>query len=95
MFWNGSTAMEGLSGTANAGTGLSSFAGFTAAAGFAAAPSPTCKRIDADRLNDILELLVAEIADREIEPGAHLPVGVLRQADRARLRRSPPISLRY
>jgi hypothetical protein len=42
MFWNGNTAMEGLSGRANAGAGRSSFAGFTAADGFAAAPSPTC-----------------------------------------------------
>ena len=31
------------------------------------------KRIDPDRLGDVLELGRAEIADREIEPPLHLP----------------------
>ena len=44
------------------------------------------KRIDADRLGDVLELGRAKIADREIEPTLDLPIGVLRQTDRPRLR---------
>jgi len=42
------------------------------------------ERIDADRLSDIFELGVAEIADAEIEPRLDLTVGVLRQANGAR-----------
>jgi hypothetical protein len=42
------------------------------------------ERIDPDRVGDVLELGRAEIADREIEPPLHLPVGVLGQTDRAR-----------
>ena len=41
------------------------------------------KRIDPDRLGDVLELGLAEIADRKIEPRFHLAIGVLGQADRA------------
>ena len=43
------------------------------------------KRIDPDRLGDVLELGLAEIADREIEPAFDLAIGVLGKADRARL----------
>ena len=43
------------------------------------------QRIDPDRLGDVLELGRAEIADREIEPPLHLPVGVLGETDRAGL----------
>ena len=43
------------------------------------------KRIDPDRLGDVLELGRAEIADREIEPLFHLPIGLLGEADRAGL----------
>ena len=43
------------------------------------------QRIDPDRVGDVLELRRAEVADREIEPPFDLPIGVLRQADRARL----------
>jgi hypothetical protein len=43
------------------------------------------KRIDPDRLGDVLELSLAEIADREIEPSLDLPVGLLREADPAGL----------
>ncbi|MBP2447283.1 hypothetical protein JOH51_004722 [Rhizobium leguminosarum] len=42
------------------------------------------ERIDADRLSDIFELGVAEIADGEIEPRLDLTVGVLGQANGAR-----------
>ena len=43
------------------------------------------ERIDPDRLGDVLELGRAEIGDREIEPPLDLPIGVLGEADRARL----------
>ena len=42
------------------------------------------QRIDPDRLGDVLEPGLAEIADRQIEPSLDLAIGVLRQADRAR-----------
>ncbi len=41
------------------------------------------QRIDPDRLGDVLELGVAEIADREVEPRLDLAIGVLGQADGA------------
>ena len=44
-----------------------------------------CKRIDPDRVSDVLELGQAEVADREIEPPLDLAIGVLRQTDRAGL----------
>ena len=43
------------------------------------------KRIDPDRLGDVLELGRAEIGDGEIEPPLDLPIGVLGETDRARL----------
>src|ERR1700722_12878004 len=43
------------------------------------------KRIDPDRLGDVLELLQAEIVYRKVEPPLHLAIGVLGQADRARV----------
>ena len=43
------------------------------------------ERIDPDRLGDVLELGWAEIGDREIEPSAHLAIGVLGKTDRAGL----------
>ena len=54
-------------------------------AGFASAGTPTSKRINPDRLGDVLELGRAEIDYREIEPPLDLPVGVLGKTDRARL----------
>ena len=53
------------------------------------------KRIDPDRLGDVLELGRAEIADREIEPTLDLTIGVLGQADRARVGRCPRSARRY
>ena len=41
------------------------------------------KRIDPDRLFDVLELSLAEIGDRHVEPAADLTIGVLGKADRA------------
>jgi hypothetical protein len=43
------------------------------------------EQLDPDRLGDVLELGRAEIADREIEPPLDLTIGVLGEADRARL----------
>jgi hypothetical protein len=43
------------------------------------------KRIDPHRVDDVLELFLAKIADQKIEPGAHLPIGVLGEANRAGL----------
>ncbi len=44
---------------------------------------PDRKRIHPHGFGNVLELSLAEIADREIEPRAHLAKGVLGQADRA------------
>ena len=44
------------------------------------------QRIDPDRPFDVLEFGLAEIGDIHIEPTAHLPIGVLGEADRAWLR---------
>ena len=43
------------------------------------------ERIGPDRLGDVLELGRAEVGDGQIEPPLHLAIGVLGQADRARL----------
>jgi hypothetical protein len=42
------------------------------------------QRISVDRLGDVLELGLAEIGDREIEPTLDLPVGLLGETDSAR-----------
>ena len=54
-------------------------------AGFACAGTPNSKRVDPNRLGDVLQLDLAEIADCEIEPAFDLAIGVLGKADRARL----------
>ena len=41
------------------------------------------QRVDPDRLGDVLELGLAEIADREIEPPLDLSVGILGKTNRA------------
>ena len=41
------------------------------------------QRIDPDRFGDVLELRGAQIGDSEIEPRLDLPIGLLREADRA------------
>jgi hypothetical protein len=43
------------------------------------------KQKDSNRLGNVLEWGLAEIADRKLEPRLDLPIGVLRQADRAGL----------
>ncbi len=49
------------------------------------APGRRLERINPDRLGDVLELVWAEIGDRQIEPPPHLAIGVLGETDRARL----------
>src|SRR5271165_3584790 len=41
------------------------------------------QRIDPDRPFDVLELGLAEIGDREIEPPLDLPIGLFGETDRA------------
>ena len=43
------------------------------------------KRIDPYRLDDVLELRRAEIADFEIEPCLYLPIGIFGKTDRSGL----------
>ena len=74
---NGRTTIERRGGA--------DFSGAGAGAGFACGGRADFKRIDPDRLGDVLELGRAEIGDREIEPPLDLPIGVLGQADRAGL----------
>ena len=74
---NGKTTIERRGGA--------DFSGAGAGAGFACGGLADFKRIDPDRLGDVLELGRAEIADREIEPPLDLPIGVLGEADRAGL----------
>ena len=40
------------------------------------------ERIDPQRFGDVLERLDAEVGDGELDPPAHLPIGVLRKRDR-------------
>ncbi len=44
------------------------------------------KRVDADRLGDVLELGRPKIADLELKPRLDLPIGVFGKTDRPRLR---------
>src|SRR5271166_2602549 len=47
------------------------------------------KRINLDRSFDVLELGRAEVGDRHVEPAAHLTIGVLGEANPARLAFQP------
>ena len=84
MFWNGRTAIEGLSGSASRCEDFSGGVVFGWRRGFAWRRLADFERISSDRLGDVLELGRAQIAHREIEPRFHLPIGVFRQTDRAR-----------
>jgi len=48
------------------------------------------QRINSDRIGDVLELGLAEIGHREIEPRFHLAIGVFGKTDRAALRSTMP-----
>ena len=74
---NGKTTIERRGGT--------DFQALRVGADFARAGWPTFERIDPDRFGDVLELDQAKVADREIETPFDLPIGVLGEADRARL----------
>ena len=75
---NGSTTIDKRGGAA-----------FSARAGLGAAdrlgPATDLEQIDPDRLGDILEFSLAKVPDHEIKSPLDLPVGILRQADRAGL----------
>ena len=71
MFWNGSTAIDGLSGSASAGSSP-------------ATPSSRTP-INPHRLRNVLELLLAHVADIERELALDLLVGVVGKADAAGL----------
>ena len=94
MLLNASTAIEGRSGTGCA-EGFSSPAGSARVSGFAWVGETDLQRINPDRFDDVLELGCAEIVDLEVEPSAHLPVGVLRKADCAGLSIAFQIARRY
>ena len=63
------------------------FFGATGSAGFAASPrrDADLQRVNPDGVGDVLEFGGAEVADSEIEPALDLTIGVLGEADRARL----------
>ena len=61
MFWNGSTAIDGLSGSGERGLGRCR-----------RLPDPGRDAIDADRPGDVLELLLAHVLEGQIELVAHL-----------------------
>ena len=67
MFWNGSTAIEGLSGSASCADSFSGAAGSACGTGVAGWDADL-QRVNPDRLGDVLELGFAEIANCEIEP---------------------------
>ena len=85
MLLNASTAIEGRSETGCA-EAFSSPAGSARVLGPRLGWETDLQRIDSDRLDDILELGRAQIADLEIEPSLHLAISVLRKADGAGLR---------
>ena len=53
------------------------------------------KRVNPNRLGDVLELGGTEIADLEVEPRLDLPIGVLGQTDRAGLGDALQVARRY
>ena len=74
---NGRTTIERRGGADFSGAEVGASLPWTRRADF--------KQIDPDRFGDVLELGRTEIGDGKIEPPLHLTVGVLGQADRARL----------
>jgi hypothetical protein len=72
MFWNGRTAIDGLSGSGSAAAGW--------AAGFA-----RLHPVDPDRLGDVLDLLVAQIVEGQRQLVADVIACRGRNADRAGL----------
>ena len=74
---NGKTTIERRGGA--------DFSGAWTDAGFGVGGLADVKRVNPDRLGDVLELGRAEIDDSEIKPPPHLTIGVLGETDRARL----------
>ena len=73
MFWNGSTAIEGLSGSAKRGSGL-------------VAVAAHIKPKHAHRPGDVFEVLVAKIDEIVFQLITHLFVGRIREANATGLR---------
>ena len=78
MFWNGSTAIDGLSGNASAGR-------FRGRRRLRLCGDADLERISPDRFGDVLQLRLPEIGDLQIEPRPHLPIRVLGKTNRAGL----------
>ena len=75
MFWNGSTAIDGLSGSAR-----------RCSCSEARPSLGQANPIDPDRPCDVLEVLLADILEAQVEPVPHLSWTVARNANAARLR---------
>src|SRR5437016_9039539 len=73
MFWNGSTAMEGLSGSARAGPGRSIFGRHRCAA-LRHSPGP-------HGLGDIFQRLQTHVVEDDVDLAANLPLRVVGNAD--------------
>ena len=79
MFWNGRTAIDGMSGAPRSGAG--------AAIGLAPvrACAPSSATVDADRPGDVLQLLLALVDKADIDPAFDVLLHARRHADAARL----------
>ena len=68
MFWNGRTAIDGLSGSGQRRR--------RSVSGVAGAPCALSEQdaIDAHRPGDVLDLLLAQVVERDVELVAHLVV---------------------
>ena len=73
MFWNGNTASDGLSGKRQSGVSPHR------------ALMPSASAVDVHRPGDVLDLLLAQILEREIELVAHLVMHDPADTDAARL----------
>ena len=71
MFWNGSTAIDGLSGRA--------------ARCYRRRRAAEQRAVDLHRPRDVLQLLLAGVLEVHVDLAAHLPVGIVRHADAAGL----------
>ena len=75
MFWNGRTAIEGLSGSASRIERCSGVAGSACGAGFVGAQGGSdIYEIGPDRFRDVFEFGRAEVTDGKIEPRLHLSI---------------------
>ena len=80
MFWNGSTAIDGLSGSASAGAWPAGEPVVACSALIAKLNPPR-----AHRLGNVLEGLLAQVIEGDLDLAADLPIGVIGDANAARL----------